>query len=487
MARAARRKRTDAKPKLKTAVVVVHGMGEQRPMETLWGLVEALWIQDPDHCTDEFEVYSKPDRIADSYELRRITTRYSLKSPKKRADFFELYWAHRMQGNTVAAVFQAAKALLWRSPDNVPQRLMGVWVVGWIVLALAVVLSMALPLGLEKLLGLFGYELRDGVWATAAVALFALFNLGFGGLLKNWVGPVAGDAARYLSPHPDNIAAREAIRKQAVQLIEALHRTNAYDRIVVVGHSLGTVVAYDALSFAFGQIPHPDLKRAHEDPATAAALDRLEDLTRRISAAKPDKAPVLRVEYRDAQRDYLRLLAKARRRDGRTPLWLVSDFVTTASPLSKADVLIARNEERFRRRIKRRDVAVSPPFLEKSQWRNGLPRFSYPERRPRGPHHAAVFAPTVWTNLYFATEQIVLGDVIAGPVAPLFGPAVLDVRLDRDRKAFRHLDYWAPGQGGRLAPAWIRALRKAVNLRELDEAALWGEQAAALEVDANGV
>ena len=35
----------------KTAVVVVHGMGEQRPMETLWGLVTALWTADPDiHC-----------------------------------------------------------------------------------------------------------------------------------------------------------------------------------------------------------------------------------------------------------------------------------------------------------------------------------------------------------------------------------------------------------------------------------------------------
>ena len=32
----------------KQAVVVIHGIGEQRPMATIRSLVEALWTRDPD-------------------------------------------------------------------------------------------------------------------------------------------------------------------------------------------------------------------------------------------------------------------------------------------------------------------------------------------------------------------------------------------------------------------------------------------------------
>jgi len=475
---------------IKTAVVVVHGMGEQRPMSTLWELVEALWIQDPNHCEDEFEVYSKPDKVGGSFELRRITTRRSLHDNKLRVDFFELYWAHQMQGNTVAAVFASVKRLLVRRSSTVPDRLHSVWVAGWIVMVLAVALSIVLPMGLEKVLKTIGLELPGGWLGVVGVGFFALLNLVFGQALKSWVGPVAGDAARYLSPDPPNIAARQAIRRQAVDLLEALH-TDDYDRIIVVGHSLGTVVAYDALCFAFGQIAHKDLVEAHRDPATARALDDLEELARKL-ASDGGATPGNRTLYRDAQRVYLAQLAKARRGRTKKPLWLVSDFISTGSPLSKADVLLAHNPERFARRIKRRDTPVSPPFLEKpprdlSKKEKGLFRFSHPYHGVRGPHHAAVFAPTVWTNLYFVTEKVALGDVIAGPVAPLFGPGVLDVRMDRDGKAFRHLDYWTTHGPNNPPPAWVRSLRKAVNFRRLDERTLWGAQVDAAEVDSNAV
>ena len=59
-----------AGPAKKTAVMVVHGMGEQRPMETMWGLVAALWTADPDikvtrpGTPDIKEVWSKPEGLA---------------------------------------------------------------------------------------------------------------------------------------------------------------------------------------------------------------------------------------------------------------------------------------------------------------------------------------------------------------------------------------------------------------------------------------
>jgi len=497
------------RPARKTAVLVVHGMGEQRPMQTLWGLVKALWVDDPDHCRGDDEVYSKPDRLAGSHELRRITTRESKSMPDRRVDFFELYWAHQMQGNTVAGVFKAVKNLLIRNPDRVPEHLFGVWIVAWLVLVLIVVQSLALSLGLKALLGLFGVEVDDGAVWTLAALLFAGLNWAFGGLLNNWVGPVAGDAARYLSPDPPNIAARQAIRNQAVDLLEALHASKRYDRIVVVGHSLGTVVAYDAIAIAYGRIFHNDLLAAHRRPGAMAALEELESLTRRMRTAEEEKdgpgLARLRLRYRTAQRAYFEILRTATRGDAdATPLWLVSDFVSTGSPLSKADVLLSTDRKGFDRRVALRDLITCPPFLEpvvepteeekKALRKKGEKppkpppaRFSFPEADVRGPHHGAAFAPTVWTNLYFVTEKIVLGDVIAGRCGPLFGGGVLDIRMDRDRKGFRHLDYWDVKRDGGLDQPWIRALRKAVNLRLLDEQSLWGDQAAAPEIDANGV
>ncbi|MBN8557947.1 MAG: hypothetical protein J0L74_09800, partial [Burkholderiales bacterium] len=123
----------------KTAVVVIHGMGEQWPMETLRGFVEAVWTGDPEMVSGDFnrQVYSKPDRITDSYELRRITTRDWSGKRQRRVDFFEFYWAHQMQGNTLAAVTGWLKRLLLRPASRVPDRLMGGWIVGLVVLALA--------------------------------------------------------------------------------------------------------------------------------------------------------------------------------------------------------------------------------------------------------------------------------------------------------------------------------------------------------------
>ncbi|MEK1888218.1 MAG: hypothetical protein AAAB35_11735 [Phyllobacterium sp.] len=59
---------------MKQAVVIIHGMGEQIPMETLQGFVETVWVTDdslidrdrPDSLTGgkrfENAVWSKPDR-----------------------------------------------------------------------------------------------------------------------------------------------------------------------------------------------------------------------------------------------------------------------------------------------------------------------------------------------------------------------------------------------------------------------------------------
>ena len=61
----------------------------------------------------ETQIYSTPDRITGSFELRRITTRYWRGERRRRVDFFEFYWAHMMQGNTLGAVIGWLQGLLF--------------------------------------------------------------------------------------------------------------------------------------------------------------------------------------------------------------------------------------------------------------------------------------------------------------------------------------------------------------------------------------
>ena len=77
----------------KVAVVIIHGMGEQVPMDTLQGFVEAAWVGDPgvhwrappDERAED--IWIKPDPVAGSLELRRITTRWTKAGSCSRSCF----------------------------------------------------------------------------------------------------------------------------------------------------------------------------------------------------------------------------------------------------------------------------------------------------------------------------------------------------------------------------------------------------------------
>lgn len=475
----------EVKAEKKTAVVVVHGMGEQRPMDTLWGLVKALWTCDPD-ITDarDDRVYPKPDPIIGSFELRRITTRRVSLEPgfSKRADFFEFYWAHLMTGNTIGGFTAWATGLLIRKPSTVPAELRFPWIVGLAVLAFVTILialagAREWAPGLIKAMGL--PAIPSWVFVAAAIATSVL-----GAVAARWLVPVAGDAARYLSATPDNVEARQKIREAGVDLITKLTDSGAYDRIVLVCHSLGCVVGYDILNHAWGRHDALDLMSRHAETSPAfAALNALERAAGELRHASLAELGAKRVVYRAAQRAYLAELAKPTATAGAA--WLVSDFVTLGCPLSKAHVLLAHDAKEFEHIKARREAPACPPWLEKDDFKNRRFRFSYPLRdgEPRIPHHAAVFAPVVWTNVYFDNFLIVFGDIVSGPVARLFGRGVLDVRLRTGGPVFRHLDYWKDPTAN-PPPPWLRALRRAVNLKRLDDTHVWGAQATAAEIEA---
>ena len=155
----------------------------------------------------------------------------------------------------------------------------------------------------------------------------------------------------------------------------------------------------------------------------------------------------------------------------------VEHLVTLGSPLSKAEVLLARRAAEFDRLLTRREAPTAPPMPEGS---NGL--ISYPLAEPvRAPHHGAVFAPVVWTNLYFPSFFMV-GDIVSGAVRHLFGGGVLDVRLPIGlRPRVRHLRYWSR-PGAAHPPARIARLRPGRNLHARDPDALWANAADGAEI-----
>jgi hypothetical protein len=442
----------------KTAVILVHGIGEQRPMDTLWSFIDAAWSKDRSLVAGyDNTVYSKPDVTSDNFELRRVTTRYFDPPDPRRVDFFEYYWAHMMIGNTVAGIGRWIASLFFRSPQSIPRAYLPYWIAGWLV-------GLAITIAIVAWQLLSGDEADHRLWWTL---LPGLIGPALTSVIVGMLVPYVGDAARYLRAEPDNVEARQRIRAGGVELLRKLTESGEYDRIVLVGHSLGSVIAYDILTQAWAQLDPLRLQALHA--AGSPLLERLTALEKAgavLEAARRGGDSALEETalpaWRNAQRAYRRALAGV----PEAP-WLVSDLVTLGSPLGKADLLLADDAAAFERRKNRREFPVDPPLFE--YWSERNRQFSYPEGKgARIPHHAAPFAPTVWTNHWFPTSLLVLGDPISGPVARHFGAGVKDVKLPGKRLRFQHLDYWTRTPAQETTPA-VEALRQALNLRDLDE------------------
>jgi hypothetical protein len=219
----------------RTAVVLVHGMGEQRPMETFDGFIRTAL---PPH-DGTWDYHPRPAEITDSYEARRYTA--------PQSEFFEYHWPFLMTAGKYAGVAPTALRLFLRRPANVPDALLGVWRLVWISVLAAV---MVIPV-----LFVAGHALNSDVpvWiiglVTSAVVLifwFGLYRVLPKALVNKRTMPLV-DSARYLDPSPYSYAARRAVRGGLVDLLGRVHDGD-YTRIVVVAHGVGAYIAYDALA-----------------------------------------------------------------------------------------------------------------------------------------------------------------------------------------------------------------------------------------------
>jgi hypothetical protein len=443
------------------AVVLIHGIGEQQPSEILKNILGngVLSRSKTTLAHRESKAFIKPDRLSDSFEMRMATLNADIARPT--TDVYEVYWAHLIRDTTLNQVLGWLRPLILRWPVkrkkfnkkpyiwrlNVPFALLPLWLLAWITLLATIVTF--LGIGLKS------------AWAGWLVWLLTLpLLLPVAGGLWRFLGNdlalnYLGDAARYLRPYPANIANRQAIRNAGVLLLEKLHNSGKYDRIVMVGHSLGSVIAYDILTHAWVK-----MHRSHSFPTTRqrASGDGPFQSLRRVEKAAADKLE----NANEAQ--MLQHEAWKEMRINTQP-WLVTDLVTLGSPLTYAEFLLTDGPESLHKLKINRTLPICPPWLEEvkpfgaRRTRNtkSCPRlrFSYEQQYHTSIgrknytfslyHHAAMFAVTRWTNLHVPIAQWGLsGDLISGPLGSdkCLGKWILDIELKPQFMRFMHTWYW---------------------------------------------
>lgn len=436
------------------AVVIIHGIGEQRPTGTLRGFVDGLGLG---------PAWSKPDRVSDNLELRRMSV---YRHGEPATDLYELYWAHHASPSSPRQVLGWLARLLTRrsawSGSPAAPALNLLTVLGTAALATAV----ALAVTTTWRVGVAGWLTAPPFWAALAVAAVQF-------VAQPVLTRRLADAERYLTPDPGNIAARTAIRTEGLTLLRRLHEVGIYDRVAVVGHSLGSVIGYDVLRLFWDEARWPTFERAGPQPeAERFVLDHGDPLSLR------------RGQVEIFQRVQHRLWQEQRSRG--VP-WLVTDFVTLGSPLAHGRLLLESASATLARRQDDLELPTCPPMpsLDPDESDEREATF-YPTVLRKGGqeqgvlvgNHGALFGPTRWTNLYVPARAAVWGDPVGGPLREVFGTGIHDVAVHHSGRHRRwwhrllplrsHHRYWAPlDRPARVRDGTVEAvpaLREALGL-----------------------
>lgn len=432
----------------KNAVILIQGMGEQMPMDTLRDFVGTV-VQPPTEKSSDEVLYNKTDRLSDGTDMRRLTLKGNRNRPT--TDFFEYYWTPEFAPGRVLGVLRFAAKYLkvpYFKYEIGSTRHIVAWSQCTILLGLLLVaLIFASP-------GFIGGILGSALWwrltLSGIVVLLGVLAMGF---LWHFSRSALSDVLRYFSPTPRDTRARDAIRRRGVEMVLKLHADDSYERIIVVGHSLGSVIAYDILRIAWDELRYvPDGVSIGGVRAAAAnhqaVLLKFDDDAEKLLGKE---------KHGEFQRLQMRL-AKENNELGMG--WRVTDFVTLGSPLSHGVVLLGNKRYSLAEKMTDREFPVCPPLPDAGS-NKSFYRFDEPVQSTERywvPNSSATFGPTLWTNIYFPTNRFLNGDPVGGPIAPIFGSGIKDVpvrlsyngwpaRILRAVPLWSHTKYWARQAG----------------------------------------
>ncbi|MDQ0376003.1 hypothetical protein J2X26_004346 [Cellulomonas humilata] len=467
---------SDERRRFRQALVVVHGIGQQRPTTTLRNFVEAVF---PD--MKGTRRFVKPDYASPLVGATSVTVpgRWAMNRPT--TDVYELYWAHLIRDTTTSEVYAWAFRLVWAPLGNIPRKLQPHIV---IVRMLMVTVSVALLAAVTFLF--VGNSRGTGVPAIlAGSAAFLALVPGlvwkvaglFGSSAQNLlIANILGDASRYLDSQPANVQARQSVRETGLRLLDELHDSGRYGRIIMYGHSLGSVIAYDILAHSWTR---RNRSHAAAQSMKTPALRAVEDLMNpRSSPAEPPPISTVRERQNAAWNEFT----------GNGFRWLVSDLVTAGSPLAHARWLLSPDKHTpFKQLVADRSMPTCPP--QTTPVRSPKPgrmraAFTYthrycipgePRLRPRSvlvPDHGALFALVRWSNLYFPHTGFLHGDPVGGPLQPTFGRWVDDIKLPQPGGGafgFAHTKYVDTSR----SRAHVALLRGALELPVTADIVFW--------------
>ncbi|MER9347866.1 hypothetical protein [Mesorhizobium sp. M0227] len=257
--------------------------------------------------------------------------------------------------------------------------------------------------------------------------------------------PYFGDVAAYVRAEAATVEKRALIRSRGLKLLKRLMMDDTYDRIVLVSHSLGSMIAYDLLQILWADF-RPRKLEAIRDKAKLKAIHAIDKATLVAGSAWPGSLDDL-AGFRRHQWELYRQL---RTKDDNHGPWKISDFVTLGSPLTHSEFLVTHNLAEFRRGIAERLFSACPPVAEGAAaggtvlYQEGRNRSS--GKPQRAVHHGAVFAATRWTNIFDRGNGWLTGDPISGPMAENFGPGVENIQVELRGclgRVFTHTLYWS--------------------------------------------
>jgi hypothetical protein len=413
--------------KIRQAVVIVHGMGEQRPLDTLNTFIKAGLAPD---ATGQQAFYSRPDEVTDSYEARRY-----LAPPKDQngvelhaqTEFYEYHWAHLMQSNRLSDMWPTFRKMLLRLPNRVPSGLRGVWALFWTFIGVIAWGFAWGPLSswwFTELGVAETFQKALGAGLLAVVLTFVVTRI-LPGFLSRWISTSLVDVVRYLDTRPRSYKVRHDIRKGMVDLLQGLHDSKRYQRIVVVSHSLGAYIAYDGITYLWARMNTKKTTPTSDNPD---GLADVEELASSLNEGATEDVG----DFQAAQRRlWLGIRAQG------NP-WLITDFISMGTPMYFADVLYTKNREEFWQRVQKTELPTCPPqsqpTVEGTNVATTQPRYSYVYFDDRSLYHGAPFAVVRWTNMWFPTRALFFGDWFGGPLTPLFGRGIRDIELTGNKR-----------------------------------------------------
>src|SRR5690348_7189261 len=263
-----------------TAVLVCHGMGQQVKFETISMVAGAILdeARSQGGMTKDLTVHLS--RVDDQFVARAEVAWKDAAGDAHEVHVYEAYGAPLTEGlvsyrDTLTFLFESAWAGL-RASQPFGRRMFGRWMFGKpqeLKIGSSTFVSMlgVLLLLLIQVAAIAFVSARVAQWMAAFLMAGTIPNFGGIGGIVLWIAAIAevlfaryflvqyvGDVAAYISPYKSSKfdELRRRIQKVGLDIGKVIYGVDPdpskghpdYARILMVGHSLGSVVAYDTLN-----------------------------------------------------------------------------------------------------------------------------------------------------------------------------------------------------------------------------------------------